>query len=72
MLFDEPTSALDPTMVGEEACDLAGFLQKQGQLSMVIVTHEMEFAKEIASRILYKMDEQRGEFTRKDHRLRRF
>lgn len=55
MLFDEPTSALDPTMVGEVLATLR-LLAKQG-MTMVIVTHEMEFAKEIASRILY-MDEQ--------------
>ena len=56
MLFDEPTSALDPTMVGEVLATLR-LLAKQGMTTMVIVTHEMEFAKEIASRILY-MDEQ--------------
>ncbi len=55
MLFDEPTSALDPTMVGEVLATLR-LLAKQG-MTMVIVTHEMEFAKEIATRILY-MDEQ--------------
>ena len=55
MLFDEPTSALGPTMVGEVLATLR-LLAKQG-MTMVIVTHEMEFAKEIASRILY-MDEQ--------------
>ena len=55
MLFDEPTSALDPTMVGEVLATLR-LLAKQG-MTMVIVTHEMELAKEIASRILY-MDEQ--------------
>ena len=55
MLFDEPTSALDPTMVGEVLATLR-LLAKQG-MTMVIVTHEMDFAKEIASRILY-MDEQ--------------
>lgn len=55
MLFDEPTSALDPTMVGEVLATLR-LLAKQG-MTMVIVTHEMEFAREIATRILY-MDEQ--------------
>lgn len=55
MLFDEPTSALDPTMVGEVLATLR-LLAKQG-MTMVIVTHEMDFAKEIATRILY-MDEQ--------------
>lgn len=55
MLFDESTSALDPTMVGEVLATLR-LLAKQG-MTMVIVTHEMAFAKEIATRILY-MDEQ--------------
>lgn len=55
MLFDEPTSALDPTMVGEVLATLR-LLAKQG-MTMVIVTHEMAFAREIATRILY-MDEQ--------------
>ncbi len=55
MLFDEPTSALDPTMVGEVLATLR-LLAKQG-MTMVIVTHEMEFAREIATRILY-IDEQ--------------
>lgn len=55
MLFDEPTSALDPTMVGEVLATLR-LLAKQG-MTMVIVTHEMEFAREIATRILY-LDEQ--------------
>ena len=55
MLFDEPTSALDPTMVGEVLATLR-LLAKQG-MTMVIVTHEMDFAREIATRILY-IDEQ--------------
>ena len=55
MLFDEPTSALDPTMVGEVLATLR-LLAKRG-MTMVIVTHEMEFAREIATRVLY-MDEQ--------------
>ena len=54
MLFDEPTSALDPTMVGEVLATMR-LLAKQG-MTMVIVTHEMDFAREIATRILY-MDE---------------
>ncbi len=54
MLFDEPTSALDPTMVGEVQAVIRD-LAKQG-LTMVIVTHEMHFAREIASRVFY-MDE---------------
>ena len=55
MLFDEPTSALDPTMVGEVLATMR-LLAKQG-MTMVIVTHEMDFAREIATRILY-LDEQ--------------
>jgi len=54
MLFDEPTSALDPTMVGEVLATIRA-LTKKG-LTMLIVTHEMSFAKEFASRVLY-MDE---------------
>ena len=54
MLFDEPTSALDPEMVGE-VLDLMKSLAKEG-LTMVIVTHEMGFAREVASRVIF-MDE---------------
>ena len=51
MLFDEPTSALDPEMVGE-VLDLMKQLADDG-MSMVIVTHEMNFAREVASRVLF-------------------
>ncbi len=51
MLFDEPTSALDPEMVGE-VLDLIRDVAKDG-MTMVIVTHEMGFAKEVASRVLF-------------------
>ncbi|MBQ0002874.1 MAG: amino acid ABC transporter ATP-binding protein [Treponema sp.] len=51
MLFDEPTSALDPEMVGE-VLDVIKDLAKSG-MTMVIVTHEMGFAKEVASRVLF-------------------
>ena len=51
MLFDEPTSALDPEMVGE-VLDLMKSLAKEG-LTMVIVTHEMGFAKEVANRVIF-------------------
>lgn len=54
MLFDEPTSALDPEMVGE-VLELIKTLAKEG-MTMVIVTHEMGFAKEVASKIIF-MDE---------------
>lgn len=51
ILFDEPTSALDPEMVGE-VLDLMKSLANEG-LTMIIVTHEMGFAREVANRILF-------------------
>ncbi len=54
MLFDEPTSALDPEMVGE-VLDLMKELANAG-MTMVVVTHEMGFAREVATRVLF-MDE---------------
>ena len=54
MLFDEPTSALDPEMVGE-VLDLIREVAEAG-MTMVIVTHEMGFAREVASRVVF-MDE---------------
>ena len=54
ILFDEPTSALDPTMVGEVQAVITN-LAKTGK-TMMIVTHEMNFAKEVANRVFY-MDE---------------
>lgn len=54
MLFDEPTSALDPEMVGE-VLDVMKSLAKEG-MTMVVVTHEMGFAKEVADRVVF-MDE---------------
>ena len=54
MLFDEPTSALDPEMVGE-VLDLIRQLADEG-MTMVIVTHEMGFAREVADRILFMAD----------------
>lgn len=54
VLFDEPTSALDPTMVGE-VLSVIRRLAEDG-LTMVIVTHEMEFARDVSSRVFY-MDE---------------
>lgn len=56
ILFDEPTSSLDPEMVGE-VLDLIKSLADEG-MTMLIVTHEMGFAKEVASRVLF-MDEGR-------------
>ncbi len=54
MLFDEPTSALDPEMVGE-VLDVMKDLANQG-MTMVVVTHEMGFAREVATRVMF-MDE---------------
>ena len=54
MLFDEPTSALDPEMIGE-VLDVMKTLAKEG-MTMVVVTHEMGFAKEVGDRIIF-MDE---------------
>ena len=51
MLFDEPTSALDPEMVGE-VLEIMKELAKTG-MTMVVVTHEMGFAREVASRVLF-------------------
>ena len=54
MLFDEPTSALDPEMVGE-VLDVMKELAKEG-MTMIVVTHEMGFAKEVADRIVFMAD----------------
>ncbi len=54
MLFDEPTSALDPEMIGE-VLDVMKNLAKEG-MTMVVVSHEMGFAKEVADRVIF-MDE---------------
>jgi polar amino acid transport system ATP-binding protein len=54
MLFDEPTSALDPEMVGE-VLDVMKNLAREG-MTMVVVTHEMGFAREVADRVIF-MDE---------------
>ncbi|MEG1082574.1 MAG: ATP-binding cassette domain-containing protein, partial [Pseudomonas sp.] len=51
MLFDEPTSALDPELVGEVLKVIQG-LAEEGR-TMLIVTHEMAFAREVATRVLY-------------------
>ena len=56
ILFDEPTSALDPEMVGE-VLDLMKKLAKDG-MTMVVVTHEMGFAREVASRVIFMDDGQ--------------
>jgi polar amino acid transport system ATP-binding protein len=51
MLFDEPTSALDPEMIGE-VLDVMKTLAREG-MTMVVVTHEMGFAREVASRVMF-------------------
>ena len=56
MLFDEPTSALDPEMISE-VLDVMVELAKEG-MTMIVVTHEMGFAKKVAHRIIF-MDEGR-------------
>lgn len=78
MLFDEPTSALDPEMVGE-VLDLMKQLAREG-MTMVVVTHEMGFAREVGTRVVFidegKIKEQAepGEFfsNPKDERLKEF
>ncbi len=54
MLFDEPTSALDPEMVGE-VLDVMKELAAEG-MTMIVVTHEMGFAREVADRVLFMAD----------------
>ena len=54
MLFDEPTSALDPEMVGE-VLEVMKSLANEG-MTMVVVTHEMGFAREVADRVLFMQD----------------
>ncbi|MEN1968444.1 ectoine/hydroxyectoine ABC transporter ATP-binding protein EhuA [Lentibacillus sp. N15] len=52
MLFDEVTSALDPELVGE-VLEVIRDIAKEGKMAMVLVTHEMEFARDVADRILF-------------------
>ena len=54
MLFDEPTSALDPEMVGE-VLDVMRELAEDG-MTMIVVTHEMSFAREVGTRIMFMDD----------------
>lgn len=54
MLFDEPTSALDPEMVGE-VLDVMKSLASAG-MTMIVVTHEMGFAREVADRVIFMDD----------------
>lgn len=57
MLFDEPTSALDPEMVGE-VLDVMKSLAKESGMTMIVVTHEMGFAREVADRVIFMADGQ--------------
>ena len=54
MLFDEPTSALDPEMVGE-VLEVMKSLAHDG-MTMIVVTHEMGFAREVGSRVIFMAD----------------
>lgn len=54
LLFDEPTSALDPEMVGE-VLDVMSALAKEG-MTMIVVTHEMAFARDVSNRVVYMND----------------
>jgi glutamate transport system ATP-binding protein len=56
MLFDEPTSALDPEMINE-VLDVMVELAKQG-MTMIVVTHEMGFARRVADRVVFMADGQ--------------
>jgi len=51
MLFDEPTSALDPELVGE-VLEVMRFLAAEG-MTMIVVTHEMGFARQVADRVIF-------------------
>ena len=55
MLFDEPTSALDPEMVGE-VLDVMKSLAREEGMTMIVVTHEMGFAREVADRVIFMAD----------------
>jgi general L-amino acid transport system ATP-binding protein len=65
MLFDEPTSALDPEMVGE-VLDTMKDLAREG-MTMIVVTHEMGFAREVADRVVFMADGQIVEVGTPDH-----
>lgn len=52
MIFDEPTSALDPELVGE-VLDVIKDIAKEGDTSMLLITHEMSFAEEVADRVVF-------------------
>ena len=54
LLFDEPTSALDPELVGD-VLDVMKSLAKEG-MTMIVVTHEMDFARDVADRVIFMAD----------------
>lgn len=77
LLFDEPTSALDPEMVGE-VLDVMKSLAKKDNMTMLVVTHEMSFAREVSTHVVYMADgviEEEGDpskiFTNPDNRKTR-
>jgi polar amino acid transport system ATP-binding protein len=53
MLFDEPTSALDPELVGEVLDVIKDIAKKNGEMAMMLITHEMQFAQEVADRVCF-------------------
>ena len=55
LIFDEPTSALDPELVGE-VLDVIKSIADEGETSMLLISHEMDFAKEVADRICFFAD----------------
>jgi general L-amino acid transport system ATP-binding protein len=65
MLFDEPTSALDPEMIGE-VLDTMKELARSG-MTMIVVTHEMGFAREVADRVVFMSDGQIVEVGTPEH-----
>jgi ABC-type polar amino acid transport system ATPase subunit len=52
MLFDEPTSALDPEMI-KEVLDVMKALAREVRMTMIVISHEIGFAKEVADRVLF-------------------
>jgi general L-amino acid transport system ATP-binding protein len=68
MLFDEPTSALDPEMIAE-VLDVMRELARSG-MTMIVVSHEMGFAREVADRVMFMADGQIVEVGSPDHFFR--
>jgi polar amino acid transport system ATP-binding protein len=61
LCFDEPTSALDPELTGE-VLKVINELKEKSNITMIIVTHEMEFAKNISDKVLFMSEGMVGEF----------